>query len=144
MQFIIYFLYSSIIKVSLEKCTKDYQNNAEVFQRDQPFMFSLLKNNKLTWDDKVMLSLEIFLGGIDATATTAAFTLHYLAHHPSIQKRARNEAVEKHEEYKFLQACIKETLRLSPTAGANSRFLSQQVVIGGYSIPAGVIIHNFK
>lgn len=97
-------------------------------------MHSLFSNENLSEDDKIMLAMEIFLGGIDATATTVAMTLHYLAYNPKIQQKARN--MDNNRTY--LKACLKETLRLSPTAGANSRFLPKDVVIGGYVVPKGV------
>lgn len=84
-----------------------------------------------------MLAMEIFLGGMDATATTAALTLHYLAKNKEVQTAAREDAL-KDSNHKFLRACIKETLRLSPTAGANTRCLAQNAEINGYLIQAGV------
>lgn len=97
-------------------------------------MHSLLSNESLSADDKAMLAIEVFLGGIDATATTIAMTLHYLSWNEDVQNRARENS-----DRKYLRACFKETLRLSPTAGANSRFLAQDAVIGGYHVPKGVL-----
>lgn len=34
----------------------------------QPFMDSLFSNKSLSWDDVIMLVMEIFLGGIDAVS----------------------------------------------------------------------------
>lgn len=84
-----------------------------------------------------MLAMEIFLAGIDATATTLSMTLHYLARHSAVQEQLRREALT--SERSFVRACIKETLRLSPTAGANSRFTASDAVFSGYEVPAGVI-----
>lgn len=99
-------------------------------------MYSLFSNDQLTWEDKIMIAIEIFLGGIDATATTIAFTLYYLSKNPETQNLARSGDSE------FLKACIRETLRLSPTAGGNSRFLNKDIEMGGYFIPKGVIKHE--
>lgn len=86
-----------------------------------------------------MLVIEIFLAGMDATATTAALTLHYLAKNKRVQNIARDDA-RKEGEHKYLRACIKETLRISPTAGASGRYLAQDANMSGYVIPAGVCI----
>lgn len=67
------------------------------------------------------------------TATTLAMTLHYLSKDSDYQREARND-----KSLQFIRACLKETLRLSPTAGANSRYLAKDAVIGGYRIPSGV------
>ncbi|RZC32340.1 cytochrome P450 CYP12A2-like [Asbolus verrucosus] len=85
-----------------------YVKNPEDFKNSQPYMYSLLSNNNLSLEDKIMLAIEVFLGGIDATATTAAFTLYYLARNPEIQEIARtilslNSALSKNENY-FTQA----------------------------------------
>lgn len=69
-----------------------------------------------------------------------AMTFHYLATNPEIQEQAHQNVLGQGsaEGLSFLRACIKETLRLSPTAGANSRFLASDANIGGYVVPAGV------
>jgi cytochrome P450 len=74
-----------------------------------------------------------------------AMTFHYLATNPEIQQQAYKKALgqESSQEMPFLRACIKETLRLSPTAGANSRFLAKDANIGGYLVPAGVSCYIF-
>jgi len=67
-------------------------------------------------------------------------TFHYLATNPQVQQQAYQEALRQGsaQEMSFLRACIRETLRLSPTAGANGRFLASDAYIGGYFVPAGV------
>ena len=74
-----------------------------------------------------------------------AMTFHYLATNPEIQERAHQNILEQGsaEGFSFLRACIKETLRLSPTGGANSRFLASNANIGGYVVPAGVSSYMF-
>ncbi|XP_008190935.1 cytochrome P450 CYP12A2 [Tribolium castaneum] len=123
-----------ILERHLEQIKFQFSENPESVKESQPYMYSLFSNDQLSWDDKIMLAMEIFLGGIDATATTISFTLHYLSQNPEIQKMARSQNTD------FLKACIRETLRLSPTAGGNSRFLSNNTVIGGYLIPKGTLL----
>lgn len=128
-----------VIQQHLHQIKEQYTNEPGLLAETEPFMFSLLNNKKFSSEDVVMLAMEIFLGGMDATATTATLTLHYLAKNKEIQAKAREDA-RKSNECKFIRACIKETLRLSPTAGANTRFLAQDAEIGGYLIPARVSV----
>lgn len=74
-----------------------------------------------------------------------AMTFHYLATNPEIQEQAHQNVLGQGsaQGLSFLRACIKETLRLSPTGGANSRFLASDANIGGYVVPAGVSSYMF-
>jgi cytochrome P450 len=123
------------LKQHLEDVKIKYSENPEDVKKTQPYMYYLISNDTLSWEDKIMLAIEIFLGGIDATATTIAFTLHYLSQNVEVQESARLSITEGEQ---FLRACIRETLRLSPTAGGNSRFLNHDTVMGDYIIPKGV------
>jgi len=64
--------------------------------------------------------------------------LHHLSLRPECQTKALSEILQPGSELPYLKACIKEALRLSPTAGGTSRFLAEEAVIGGYRIPAKV------
>ncbi|XP_075229095.1 putative cytochrome P450 49a1 isoform X2 [Lycorma delicatula] len=111
---------------------------------NQPLMESLFNNKSLDQKDINILVMEIFLGGIDATATTLALTMYRLAKDERIQSEAYKEVVENKSPYKYIRACIKETLRLYPTAGANGRYLAQDAIIGGYHVPAGTMVSSFS
>ncbi|CAH0546821.1 unnamed protein product [Brassicogethes aeneus] len=131
-----------IMKNHLYNLKLQFNENAEKVKVNQPFMYALFSNDKLSWEDKIMVSMEVFFGGIDATATTIAFTLYYLSKNKHIQEKARSDV--KNGNYGYLRACIKETLRMSPTAGANSRVLVQDAVIGGYLIPKHTLVSAFS
>lgn len=128
-----------ITKQYLKEAREQHSKNPEELAENQPFMSNLLKNKNLSWDDVVMLAMETFFAGTDAVATTTTLTLHYLAKHQEIQSKAKEDAYE-NVDNRFIKACVKETLRLSATAGSNSRVLIKDAVMSGYEVPAGVII----
>ena len=130
--FINYIIFCRIIKNSLEN------DKFSPKAGSNKFIYSLTTNKNYTQNDKIMLAMEIFLGGIDAIATTIAFTLHHLAHDSQVQEKARDESKVCNNKLQYLKACLKETLRINPTAGATSRFLTQDTEIGKYLIPKGV------
>ncbi|KAJ8978275.1 hypothetical protein NQ317_009615 [Molorchus minor] len=136
------FMDGIVMSDNLIKIKKQFSNNPDLVKSEQPYMYSLLNNKQLTDDDIVMLSMEIFLGGIDTTATTTGLTLHYLAKNTVVQNQARNDAST--SDMKYLRACIKETLRLSPTAGANSRLLAEDTFFGDYLVPKKTLVLAFS
>ncbi|KRT81205.1 cytochrome P450, partial [Oryctes borbonicus] len=116
-------------------------SNRDSLKNTNPYMHTLLENKSYNWNDKLMLAMEIFLGGIDATATTIAVTLHYLAHNPEVQEIARRKD---NPQFPYLKACIKESLRICPTSGAVGRITISDLDIGGYCIPKNTLVNPFS
>ncbi|XP_076646794.1 putative cytochrome P450 301a1, mitochondrial [Halictus rubicundus] len=97
-----------------------------------------------------ILSLDLFLVGIDTTSNSVASVLYQLALHPDKQDLAYNEVCGmlpskdmqlegKHlDQLKYLKACIKETQRMYPVVIGNGRCMTKDTVISGYQVPKGV------
>nr|CAD7411474.1 unnamed protein product [Timema cristinae] len=89
------------------------------------------------------------LAGQESVATALAFLLILLAKHPDILTKVRREAEEilgnskraptlvELQDMKYLEQCIKETLRLYPSIPVLGRKLSEDVVMGKHTLPAG-------
>ncbi|KAF3430356.1 LOW QUALITY PROTEIN: hypothetical protein E2986_11633 [Frieseomelitta varia] len=97
-----------------------------------------------------ILSLDLFLVGIDTTSSAVASTLYQLVLHPEKQDLAYEEVRNvlpsedmqlngNHlDKLKYLKACIKETLRMYPVVIGNGRCMTKDTVIKGYRVPKGV------
>lgn len=58
-------IFFRLLKQSTEAAYEEFNKGALI---GQPFMESLFSNKSLSWDDVIMLVMEIFLGGIDAVS----------------------------------------------------------------------------
>nr|QIQ19500.1 cytochrome P450 [Sogatella furcifera] len=128
-----------LIEDGIEKTKRDMKNNPS----KHPFMASLFENSTLSENEILVLAMEVFLGGLDATPTTLAMALHYLSQNPEAQNRAFSE-ISSQNKVKYVEACLKETLRLAPSAGASSRYLAEEAVLSGYMVPENTLVAVFS
>ncbi|KAL7583529.1 hypothetical protein Lser_V15G42502 [Lactuca serriola] len=106
---------------------------------------------KLTRDNIKAFIMDIFTAGTDTSAITIQWALAELINHPNIMKKAVEE-IEKVvgkdrllqesdiPNLPYLQAIIKETLRLHPAAPMIPRQSTEECTVAGYFIPANTTI----
>ncbi len=81
--------------------------------------------------------MTLVLAGHETTATALAWTLERLVRTPRVLTRLREE-VEAGESTEYLDAVIKEALRLRPVVPGVIRRLQRPLSIGGMELPEGV------
>jgi len=79
--------------------------------------------------------VTLLVAGHETTATSLAWTLERITRHPEVLARLEDDA-----DGEYLDAVIKESLRLRPVVPAVARQLAEPVELGGYELPAGVSI----
>ncbi|MEO9139291.1 MAG: cytochrome P450 [Jatrophihabitans sp.] len=82
--------------------------------------------------------ITLLLAGHETTASTLAWTFHDLARRPELLQRVRRAADEGDDAY--LEATIKESLRLRPVISNVARRLAKPATVAGYQLPAGVVV----
>jgi len=80
--------------------------------------------------------MTLLVAGHETSATALAWALEALTHHPAALERLRDEVDAGEDAY--LDAVIKETLRLRPVLALVLRRLIEPMEIGGRMLPAGV------
>jgi cytochrome P450 len=78
--------------------------------------------------------MTLLLAGHETTATGLAWTLERLVRQPSILERAIAG------DDTFIDAVVMESLRVRPVIMDIARMLTQPASVGGYDLPAGVIV----
>jgi cytochrome P450 len=82
--------------------------------------------------------VTLLVAGHETTATALAWALERLARTPAVLERLVDE--ERGGDDAYLEAVIKETLRLRPVVPAVVRKLQAPMTFGGWDLPAGVHI----
>jgi cytochrome P450 len=82
--------------------------------------------------------MTLLVAGHETTATALAWAVERLARHPDKLDRLREEVIAGDDAY--LDAVVKETLRLRPVLPIVARRLTEPMEIGGHVLPAGVTV----
>jgi len=82
--------------------------------------------------------LTLLVAGHETTATSLSWALERLLRHPAAWDRLRDEVAAGGEGY--VDATVKETLRLRPVLPLVLRKLVEPMEIGGWQLPAGVSV----
>ncbi|OZM79097.1 cytochrome P450 [Pseudonocardia sp. MH-G8] len=82
--------------------------------------------------------MTLLLAGHETTATGLSWTLERLVRHPDVLARAVRAADVGDDEY--LDAIVRESLRVRPVIFDVARRLAAPVELGGHRLPAGVIV----
>jgi cytochrome P450 len=82
--------------------------------------------------------MTLLVAGHETTATSLAWAIERLVRHPESMERLRAEIAAGEDAY--LDAVVKETLRLRPVLSIVLRRLKEDMEIGGRMLPAGVTV----
>ncbi|GKD64517.1 cytochrome P450 93A3-like protein [Tanacetum coccineum] len=101
----------------------------------------------LTRENIKALIPNLFAGGTETSASTIEWAMAKLINHPNIMKKAteeidqvvgKNRSLQESDTQNlpYLQAIVKETLRLHPSVPLIPRQSTKDCIMGGYHIPA--------
>ncbi|EGT35361.1 hypothetical protein CAEBREN_10377 [Caenorhabditis brenneri] len=113
-------------------------------------MLSMTESNQLSEED-LRNEVDTFMfGGHDTTTTSSSWTVWCLAHHPEIQQKVYEELIdvcgedpnidvtyEQVNKLNYLDLVMKESKRLYPPVPGVQRQLQKDMIIDGYTVPAG-------
>ncbi|MED6194488.1 hypothetical protein PIB30_029008 [Stylosanthes scabra] len=136
----------------------DYEDGKEATSYEQDFidaMLSSLSHGKIDGFDadticKATIS-SVFVGAIDTTPATLTWAMCLLLRNPSVLEKAKEELDKKIGKERcineldinqlvYIQAIVKETLRLYPSVPFPPRKFAENINLGGYNIEKGTIL----
>ncbi len=82
--------------------------------------------------------VTLMLAGHETTASALSWTLHELGRHPDILAKALAAADQGDDAY--LEACLKESMRLHPIIDFVARTLQSEQVVAGRRLPRGTTV----
>ncbi|XP_034023443.1 1,25-dihydroxyvitamin D(3) 24-hydroxylase, mitochondrial [Thalassophryne amazonica] len=94
---------------------------------------------------------ELQIGGVETTANSMLWFIFNMSRNPGAQRKLLEEIREvvppdqdpcgHHiKSMPYLKACLKESMRLSPSVPFTSRTLDKDTVLGDYTIPKGTVL----
>ena len=88
--------------------------------------------------------VTLLVAGHETTATALSWAVHHLLVHPDVRARLADEVRGVDDplalsRLDWLDAVVKETLRLTPIVPMVGRRLTRPLTVGGHALPAGVI-----
>ncbi|KAM7305459.1 cytochrome P450 4V2 [Ixodes scapularis] len=110
------------------------------------------EDDRYTLDDVRRDIDTIIAAGNDTLTTSTCWTLNLLAHNRDAQRKVHAEldgifggnldgeiTADDLRKMKYLECCLKESLRLYPAFPLIGRVLDEDLILGGYKVPEGVM-----
>ncbi|KAI3966291.1 hypothetical protein MKW92_004933 [Papaver armeniacum] len=143
-------------RISVSSSGDNYQEKKEAAHDFMDVMLSVFERDSMNVTDDNFdadtitkaTCLQLILAGSDSTMVTLLWALSLLVNHPHMLKKAHDEMdthVGKERQVNdsdiknlvYLQAIVKETMRLYPAAPLSTRKSIEDSTIAGYHIPSG-------
>ncbi|XP_063709161.1 cytochrome P450 4C1-like [Culicoides brevitarsis] len=135
----------------------DANNNVSRNSGEQPCFLDLLLRESQTkpylTDKAIREEVDTFIfAGHDTTATALSWMALLIGNHPEVQERIYEEQIslfgndkspptqQDLRQMEYLEAVMKECLRLQPSVVGTSRGLKEDIELGGYTVPAGCML----
>ncbi|XP_078670198.1 putative cytochrome P450 49a1 [Branchiostoma floridae x Branchiostoma belcheri] len=134
-------------KLLKEKLARSKTEEGKATESDTDFLQSLLSRDDVTFEEAMLMAVDLLGGGIDTTGNALMFNLFCLAKNPEVQEKLYREITEvvppgqsiddkTLNRMRYLRAVVKETFRVYPSVSANMRELNRDIVLSGYVVPA--------
>ena len=145
-------------KVQLAKMIReDVEDIRARMDEDEAHMLSILGRAKyedgefLEMEKVISESIGLMVAGHETSAATSSWMIVWLLKNPEVMEKARQEVLAcieeegqfdplKISELPYITACLNESQRISPSAPATVRWLTEDTQIGKWFLPKGTCV----
>lgn len=145
----------------IDRRREDIRKNPKAYANDKTALTMLVTDPVSEADKKPFFSKNLAIstmlgflnGAYDTTHSTVFWVMYHLARHQETQEklikeldgqfRGKQPDVDECRRFKFLDAVIKESMRIRPTVPIGMRVPEEDVTIGGHEIPKGSTLLPF-
>ncbi|XP_004370283.1 1,25-dihydroxyvitamin D(3) 24-hydroxylase, mitochondrial isoform X2 [Trichechus manatus latirostris] len=114
------------------------------------FLCDIYHHNRLSKKELYAAVTELQLAAVETTANSLMWALYNLSRHPQVQQKLLEEIqrvfpanqmpqAKDLRNMPYLKACLKESMRLTPTVPFTTRTLDKETVLGEYTLPKGIV-----
>ncbi|XP_059426093.1 1,25-dihydroxyvitamin D(3) 24-hydroxylase, mitochondrial [Carassius carassius] len=136
----------STAKLYIDKNLKSHSNG-----KTGNFLCDIYHQSHLTKKELYAATTELQVGGVETTANSMLWVIFNLSRNPCAQAKLLKEIqdvvpagetpqAEHIKNMPYLKACLKESMRVSPSVPFTSRTLDKDTVLGDYTLSKGTVL----
>ncbi|XP_028667754.2 1,25-dihydroxyvitamin D(3) 24-hydroxylase, mitochondrial [Erpetoichthys calabaricus] len=118
---------------------------------EEDFLCDIFKHSDLSRKELYATTTELQIGGVETTANSFLWVILNMARNPNVQEKLYKEiqnvlpvkqvpSADDIRRMPYLKACLKESMRLTPSVPFTSRTLDKDTVLGDYMLPKGTVL----
>uniref|UniRef100_A0A8D0BJT3 Cytochrome P450 family 24 subfamily A member 1 n=1 Tax=Salvator merianae TaxID=96440 RepID=A0A8D0BJT3_SALMN len=134
------------VKCSIDSRLKKYSANPA-----EDFLCDIYFRSQLSKKELYAAVTELQIAGVETTANSLLWALYNISCNPQVQAKlfeeiqevvsaGENPNAEHLKKMPYLKACLKESMRLTPSVPFTTRTLDKETVLGDYALPKGTVL----
>uniref|UniRef100_A0A8C6ZMP0 1,25-dihydroxyvitamin D(3) 24-hydroxylase, mitochondrial n=1 Tax=Nothoprocta perdicaria TaxID=30464 RepID=A0A8C6ZMP0_NOTPE len=117
----------------------------------EDFLCDIYSGGQLSKKELYAAIAELQIAGVETTANSLLWALYNISRNPHVQQKLfteiqsvlaanENPSAEKLKKMPYLKACLKESMRLTPSVPFTTRTIDKEMVLGDYVLPQGTVL----
>lgn len=133
------------------KCSIDSRLEKHSANPTEDFLCDIYVGSQLSKKELYAAITELQIAGVETTANSLLWALYNISCNPHVQAKLLDEIqnvisagedpnAEHLKKMPYLKACLKESMRITPSVPFTTRTLDKETVLGDYSLPKGTVL----